>query len=192
MFHVQPLHRKEIMKKTAIAAALALSLGASLAHAQASDPRGWYAGIDVGASRSNRSGLNDDKDVSLGINVGYRLHRNFAVEAGRSATRARASPATAAPMMPTAVSSASARTTTSTVSGSSKPAGIITPRSVVPKPAKARSTPTASASATVSRNTPAISFLPRRHVSWAGRPSFPNYPGRLARFTDVAAFFFEP
>jgi len=69
------------MKKTAIAAALALSLGASLAHAQTSDPRGWYAGIDVGASRSNRSALDDDKDVSLGINVGYRLHRNFAVEA---------------------------------------------------------------------------------------------------------------
>jgi len=78
---VLAISQERIMKTTAIAAALALSLGTSLAHAQTSDPRGWYAGIDVGASRSNRSALDDDKDVSLGINVGYRLHRNFAVEA---------------------------------------------------------------------------------------------------------------
>jgi opacity protein-like surface antigen len=96
MFHVHPLHGKRIMKKTAIAAALALSLGASLAHAQTSDPRGWYAGIDVGASRSNRSGLDDDTDVSLGIYGGsddansgvfglgayYELNRQWFLKAG--------------------------------------------------------------------------------------------------------------
>jgi len=70
------------MKKTAIAAALALSLGASVAQAQTSDPRGWYAGIDVGVGRSRASGLSDDTDTFLGINGGYRFNRHLAAEAG--------------------------------------------------------------------------------------------------------------
>ena len=73
------------MKKTAIAAALALSLGASLAHAQASDPRGWYAGIDVGArqwflkagwdhyTKVGGSQTGEDSLNTYSLGVGYRF-----------------------------------------------------------------------------------------------------------------------
>jgi OmpA-OmpF porin, OOP family len=73
----------DIMRKTAIAAALALSLGAGLAQAQASDSTsGFYGGIDIGHSRLNASGLDDDTGTALGLDAGYRLNRYFAVEAG--------------------------------------------------------------------------------------------------------------
>ena len=70
------------MRKTALAAALALSLGTGLAHAQSSDSAGWYGGIDVGHSRLDADGLSDDTGTALGIDGGYRVNRNFAVEAG--------------------------------------------------------------------------------------------------------------
>ena len=69
------------MRKTVIASALALSLSAGLAHAQ-SDEKGFYAGIDIGRSSLNVSGLNENHDTALGINAGYRFNRNFALEGG--------------------------------------------------------------------------------------------------------------
>jgi OOP family OmpA-OmpF porin len=71
-----------MMKKTTVAATLAaLSLCAGLAQAQTANTQpGFYAGIDVGASRLNAGGLSDDTGTSVGVNGGYRVNRNFAVE----------------------------------------------------------------------------------------------------------------
>src|SRR4051812_3266107 len=70
------------MKKTAItAAAAALSLAAGFAQAQATNTApGFFAGIDMGKSHANVEGLNDQNDTSFGVNGGYRVNRNFAVE----------------------------------------------------------------------------------------------------------------
>ena len=69
-----------MLKRLVVAASLAL--GASGAFAQEA---GWYGGIDVGAS--HLSGMNTDSidsldksDAGVGVNLGYRLNRNFAVE----------------------------------------------------------------------------------------------------------------
>ena len=78
-------------------AAIAVVLSSGLAHAQGSDSKaGWYAGLDLGASRSGiksddiggalanqgapGSTSVDNSDTTYGINGGYRLNRNFAVE----------------------------------------------------------------------------------------------------------------
>jgi len=67
------------MKRSMAAiAAAALALGAGLARAQES---GWYAGTDVGASRLHVDGVGSNSDTAFGIDGGYRLNRNFAVEA---------------------------------------------------------------------------------------------------------------
>jgi hypothetical protein len=81
MFHVHPLHGKRIMKKTAIAAALALSLGASLAHAQTSDPRGCYAGY--ARTRVSGNGGSDDANSGVfGLGAYYELNRQWFLKAG--------------------------------------------------------------------------------------------------------------
>lgn len=74
------------MYKKAVAA-VAVVLSSGLAHAQSSDPKaGWYAGLDVGAGRSE-VGVNvpgsvdaDKSGTMFGVSGGYRLNRNFAVE----------------------------------------------------------------------------------------------------------------
>jgi len=70
-----------MLKRLMVAASLAL--GASGAYAQHAQEAGWYGGIDVGSS--HLSGIDvgdslDKSDIALGLNVGYRLNRNFAVE----------------------------------------------------------------------------------------------------------------
>ena len=83
------------MYKKALAA-LAVVVSSGAAHAQSADKAGWYAGLDIGASRSGikadeiggalanqgapGSVSADDSDTMYGINGGYRLNRNFAVE----------------------------------------------------------------------------------------------------------------
>src|SRR5262245_28203294 len=67
-----------MLKRLMIAATLAL--GASGAYAQEA---GWYGGIDVGSSHLSgidAGGSLDKSDIGVGVNVGYRLNRNFAVE----------------------------------------------------------------------------------------------------------------
>ena len=67
-------------------AAIAVVLSSGLAHAQSADKTGWYAGLDVGASRSGMDvnvpgSVDADKSGTMfGISGGYRLNRNFAVE----------------------------------------------------------------------------------------------------------------
>ena len=68
------------MKTTAIAAALSLAAAAGAAQAQSSDASGWYGGIHLGAARANVDGVDDDYKTSGGLDAGYRLNRNFAVE----------------------------------------------------------------------------------------------------------------
>jgi OOP family OmpA-OmpF porin len=84
------------MSKNTIAA-FALAFSSGLASAQSSDKAGWYAGIDLGRSSLGVSGGDidgalanqgiggsasvDRSDTGFGINGGYRLNRNFAVEA---------------------------------------------------------------------------------------------------------------
>jgi OOP family OmpA-OmpF porin len=76
-------------------AALVVVLAPGLVHAQEAKA-GWYAGLDIGKSRSGLggsdidgalanqgvagSGSMDDSSTAYGINGGYRLNRNFAVE----------------------------------------------------------------------------------------------------------------
>jgi len=73
------------MYKKALAA-VAVVLSSGLAHAQSSDKTGWYAGLDIGASRSDvdlnvPGSVDADKSGTMfGISGGYRLNRNFAVE----------------------------------------------------------------------------------------------------------------
>jgi OOP family OmpA-OmpF porin len=59
--------------------AVALTLGASIVHAQET---GWYGGLDLG--RSHLSGIDVDSikkdDTALGFDLGYRVNRNFALE----------------------------------------------------------------------------------------------------------------
>src|SRR5437588_12719322 len=67
-----------MLKRLMVAATLAL--GASGAFAQET---GWYGGLDVGSS--HLSGIDvgdalDKSDAGFGLNLGYRLNRNFAVE----------------------------------------------------------------------------------------------------------------
>jgi hypothetical protein len=61
------------------AATLVLLLCGGLAHAQDS---GWYAGVDVGRSRLHVDGIDSDKGANYGIDAGYRVNRNFALEGG--------------------------------------------------------------------------------------------------------------
>jgi hypothetical protein len=67
-------------KKTMAAVAVVLASG--VAHAQGADAKaGWYAGLDIGQARSSIDSVNgDDSATTYGVNGGYRLHRNFAVE----------------------------------------------------------------------------------------------------------------
>src|SRR5689334_10816194 len=82
-------------------AAIAVVLSSGLAHAQGADPKaGWYAGLDIGASRSGigsdeiggalanqgapGSTSADDSSTAYGINGGFRFNRNFAVEGALS------------------------------------------------------------------------------------------------------------
>ena len=60
--------------------AAALALGTSVAAAQEA---GWYGGLDLGASHLSGIDLGDSLDRSetgYGLNLGYRINRNFAVE----------------------------------------------------------------------------------------------------------------
>jgi OmpA-OmpF porin, OOP family len=83
------------MYKKAIAAVAVVFSG--LAHAQGADGKaGWYAGLDIGRSRSGITSGNiggalanqgatgavsaDGSGTMYGINGGYRFNRNFAVE----------------------------------------------------------------------------------------------------------------
>lgn len=85
-----------MVKKAIAAAAVVFSSG--IAQAYAADARpGWYAGLDLGVGRSGVSGSDvdgalanqgisgssslDKSGTAFGINGGYRLNRNFAVEA---------------------------------------------------------------------------------------------------------------
>ena len=84
------------MKKKIIVAAV-LALSSSVAAAQSGERQGWYAGLDVGYSRLGIGGGDidgalanqgvagstsiDQSDKSYGISGGYRVNRNFAVEA---------------------------------------------------------------------------------------------------------------
>jgi OOP family OmpA-OmpF porin len=78
--------------------ALAVIVSSGFAQAQAADARpGWYAGLDLGVGRAGVSGSDvdgalanqgvagsadiDNSGTAFGINGGYRLNRNFAVEA---------------------------------------------------------------------------------------------------------------
>jgi len=87
-----------VYKKTI--AALAVVFSSGVAHAQSADKAGWYAGLDVGRSRTgvgtddiNGALANqgapgaasaDDSATMYGINGGYRLNRNFALEGALS------------------------------------------------------------------------------------------------------------
>jgi OOP family OmpA-OmpF porin len=85
------------MYKKAIAA-VAVVFSSTLAHAQGTEAKtGWYAGLDLGAGRTGLSGSDidgtlanqgvagsssiDKSGTAFGINGGYRLNRNFGVEA---------------------------------------------------------------------------------------------------------------
>jgi OOP family OmpA-OmpF porin len=85
------------MYKKAIAA-VAVVFSSTLAHAQGTEAKtGWYAGLDIGAARTGLSGSDidgalanqgvagsssiDKSGTAFGINGGYRLNRNFGVEA---------------------------------------------------------------------------------------------------------------
>lgn len=85
------------MYKKALAA-IAVVFSSGLAHAQGVEAKtGWYAGLDLGAGRTGISGSDidgtlanqgvagsssiDKSGTAFGINGGYRLNRNFAVEA---------------------------------------------------------------------------------------------------------------
>lgn len=87
------------MKRTIAlgAAATLLASGAALAQAPVAGPLpSWYLGIDVGQSRGPSGGdINssfgaqgatgtsvDKTDTTWGLNLGYRFHRNWAVEGG--------------------------------------------------------------------------------------------------------------
>jgi OOP family OmpA-OmpF porin len=88
-----------MFKKGAVPAiAVLMGLASHTAHAQWLDATaGWYGGIDVGRSRTglgagdtqgalSRQGVdasvtNERGDAAFGVNLGYRLNRNFAVEA---------------------------------------------------------------------------------------------------------------
>ena len=61
-----------------IVAAVALTLGTSVVHAQTQE-RGWYGGIDIGRSRTHAD-IADRTDTDLGFDLGYRVNRNFALE----------------------------------------------------------------------------------------------------------------
>jgi OmpA-OmpF porin, OOP family len=63
-----------------VAVAAALVLGTSVAAAQEA---GWYGGLDLGSS--HLSGIDigtmlDRSDTGVGVDLGYRLNRNFALE----------------------------------------------------------------------------------------------------------------
>lgn len=84
------------MYKKAIAT-VAVVLSSGLAHAQGADKTGWYAGLDIGKSHNGLSGSDidgalgnqgvsasssiDNGGTAFGINGGYRMNRNFGVEA---------------------------------------------------------------------------------------------------------------
>jgi OmpA-OmpF porin, OOP family len=67
------------MRTTAIVAALSFAAAAGAAQAQSSEA-GWYGGIHLGGARANVDGVDDGNKASGGIDAGYRLNRNFAVE----------------------------------------------------------------------------------------------------------------
>jgi len=69
------IERPPVYKK--IIAAVALTLGTSVVYAQET---GWYGGIDLGRSRTDADNIADRKDTGLGIDLGYRVNRNFALE----------------------------------------------------------------------------------------------------------------
>jgi OOP family OmpA-OmpF porin len=76
--------RSRTMYKKTIAA-VAVVVASGVAHAQGADQPGWYAGLDVGQSRSHIDSVNgDDSSTTYGVNGGYRLSRNFAVEGALS------------------------------------------------------------------------------------------------------------
>jgi OOP family OmpA-OmpF porin len=63
-----------------VVVAAALALGTSVAAAQQA---GWYGGLDLGASHLSGIDLGDSldrSDTALGVDLGYRVNRNFAVE----------------------------------------------------------------------------------------------------------------
>jgi OOP family OmpA-OmpF porin len=66
-------------KLMAGAATFALLACASAARAQDS---GFYADADIAASRLHVDGVDDQNGTSYGLNAGYRVNRNFAVEGG--------------------------------------------------------------------------------------------------------------
>src|SRR5262245_13175936 len=65
--------------------AAALALGTSVAAAQeAAQVAGWYGGLNLGASHLSGIDLGDSLDRSetgYGLDLGYRVNRNFGVEA---------------------------------------------------------------------------------------------------------------
>jgi OOP family OmpA-OmpF porin len=78
------LMQKKVLAATVVAAFAALP---TLAMAQArggNSDLGFYAGASVGQSKSdcNGGGSCDDKDTAYRIFGGYKINRNFAVEAG--------------------------------------------------------------------------------------------------------------
>lgn len=73
----------------------AFALASTAAFAQQADQRGLYAGVSVGQSKvkfeedfpgvvgaTASSVSKDETDTAYKLYVGYRLHRNFAVEGG--------------------------------------------------------------------------------------------------------------
>lgn len=66
------------LKKTAIAAAMALAAGLpSVSMAQAMADTGWYVGASIG-----QSDLDIDKDTAWKFSLGYQMNRNLSVELG--------------------------------------------------------------------------------------------------------------
>src|SRR5690349_15351145 len=66
-------------KLMAGAATVALLVCAGAARAQQS---GFYGDVDLGRSRLHVDGVDDQNATSYGLNAGYRVNRNFAVEGG--------------------------------------------------------------------------------------------------------------
>ena len=62
-----------------IIAAVALTLGTSLSYAQEA---GWYGGIDLGRSHTDADNVADRDGNGVGLDLGYRVNRNFALEGG--------------------------------------------------------------------------------------------------------------
>lgn len=87
--------KRHIVLSTTVAL---IAIGAGAAHAAPNDQRGWYGGIDLGRSNSKLNGGDidgafanqgitgttsmDRHDTSLGLNLGFRVNRNFALEGG--------------------------------------------------------------------------------------------------------------